>query len=96
MLRKPAVLREVNDRVREVSAARVGAAEPIGFLCECGDPDCLGVVDLTIAEYEAIRSVPNRFLLLAGHERPGADGVVARDDRYVIVAPRAAPSPATG
>jgi hypothetical protein len=86
----PAILREVNNRIRDVSVARVGVAEPIGFLCECGDVDCLGVIDVTIADYEAIRSLPNRFLVLAGHELHDADDVVARDSGYVIVATSAA------
>ncbi len=92
MLGKPSILRAVNDRIRDVSATTTAAAEAIGFLCECGDVDCLGVIDVTIAEYEAVRSLPNRFVVLAGHELPDADEVVARDNGYLIVAKRSGAS----
>jgi hypothetical protein len=83
------LFREVNERIRDVSVDRWDGS-PIGFLCECDDPECVEVLDLAIADYDAIRSVPNRFILVRGHESPGVEGVVARSNGYLIVEKRPA------
>ena len=41
--------------------------EPIGFRCECARLGCNGLVMLTRAEYDYIRSDPRRFVMIAGH-----------------------------
>lgn len=38
------------------------------FVCECGDSHCHETVMLSIDEYEQIRTHPNWFFLIAGHE----------------------------
>jgi hypothetical protein len=88
-LQNTSLLRQVNERIREVIKAWGDASEPVGFLCECGDPNCVGVVKIMTADYEAIRSAPGRFLLLGGHELEAGE-VVARNNGYVIVANPAA------
>lgn len=85
MHRNSFLFREVNQRIRDVSASWIDTSEPVGFLCECGDRDCIDVLELGVADYEAIRSVPNRFLVRQGHELPDVDDVVARVNGYVIV-----------
>lgn len=77
------LIRAVNDRIRDVNDPG-GDSVPVGFLCECGDIDCQGAVDITVADYEAVRSEPGRFLLLAGHESPAYE-VLARTNGYVVV-----------
>jgi hypothetical protein len=84
------LFREVNERIREISVERWAPPDRIGFLCECGDTECANVVSLAVAEYDAIRSVPNRFLLIHGHESPDSEAVVARSNGYVIVERRLA------
>jgi hypothetical protein len=88
-LRSSALFREVNERVREVGNAWGVPSEPIGFLCECGDAKCIGVLSVTLAEYEAIRAAPERFLVLRGHELPDSDQVVDGVNGYLIVERRA-------
>jgi hypothetical protein len=84
--RNSALFRHVNDRIHEVSGTW-GNSGPIGFLCECGDPDCVAVVDLAVEDFEMIRSTPGRLLVRGGHE--GSDAVVAREGDYVVVDRRA-------
>jgi hypothetical protein len=86
--RNSALFRAVNERIRDVSTTWAGASEPIGFLCECGDADCDGVLQTTIPTFEATRSKVDHFLVLRGHESPGGDRVIAQDDGYLIVAKR--------
>ena len=75
------LFREVNERIEDLA---VNAAHP-EFVCECLDASCDLRVAMTIAEYEHIRSEPNRFFLLPGHNSPGIDEVVEATDRYLIV-----------
>ena len=81
--RNSLLIRAVNDRIRDVNDPG-GASGPVGFLCECGDIDCQGAVDMRVADYETIRSRPGRFVLLAGHESP-AHEVLARMNGYLVV-----------
>jgi hypothetical protein len=74
---KSSLLREVNERILEVSTTWAGAAAPIGFICECGDAECVSVVTLTAEDYGAIRSAPGRFVLHRGHPPVGAGDVAA-------------------
>jgi hypothetical protein len=84
------VFREVNERIRDISVERWAGPDPAGFLCECRDTACVEVLSLAVTEYDTIRSVPNRFVLLDGHESPDVEAVVARNNGYVIVERRLA------
>jgi hypothetical protein len=58
----------------------------VPFICECATESCVVVVDLSLAEYEEVRSSPTRFFVAPGHEE--SEGVVSMLDdrgRYVLV-----------
>ncbi|HEY7003418.1 MAG TPA: hypothetical protein VH281_03995 [Gaiellaceae bacterium] len=76
-----ALLREVNERIEKLAE---DAAHP-EFLCECADPDCIDTIELSIAEYEAIRSSPVRFPVKRDHDYPEFERVVEEHERYVVV-----------
>jgi hypothetical protein len=57
----------------------------IGFLCECGRLGCNVVVELTSAEYQAVRTNARRFFLVDGHEMPETEDVVERHERFTVV-----------
>ena len=40
---------------------------------------------MTIAEYEAVRTQDDRFVLFPGHETPGLERVIQQDERFVVV-----------
>ena len=71
------LLRQVNERILEVSTTWAGVAAPIGFLCECGNADCVSVVTLTADEYDAIRATPGGVVLHQGHPPVGTEEVAA-------------------
>jgi hypothetical protein len=84
--RNDAVFRAANERI-ELAAARVQAAEPLPFICECADLTCRELVPLTRAEYEGVRRQPTWFLVAPGHEG-GSDGaarIVERGNAYFVV-----------
>ena len=80
-----ALFREVNERVAkygDVPAYRDGFTAAI---CECSDAQCTEVVELTLAEYESIRTHGERFAVLVGHEATDLERVVERNDRFAVV-----------
>lgn len=79
------LFRDVNERVREISDDAWNVAEPIEFLCECVQTECLERISLTLPAYEEVRSNPTHFFLVPGHERPDLEFVVAVGDGYVVV-----------
>jgi hypothetical protein len=78
--RNEALFREVNERIKDVGED----AETL-LLCECGDLGCSEVVELTPADYEAVRAEGDLFFLVPGHEDLAVDRAVRRTDRLLIV-----------
>jgi hypothetical protein len=64
------LLREVNARIREVGREGTESVNGLEFVCECGDGDCVSMVELTTLEYDDIRL--ERGLVLATGHRPVA------------------------
>jgi hypothetical protein len=62
------LLREVNNRVREVGREGAESVSGLEFVCECGDGECVAMVDLTVEEYDGIR-LGSGFVLAVGHAR---------------------------
>ena len=60
--------------------------EPIPFVCECGDPDCVQALLVTAAEFTGAHSAANRFMVLPGHVYPDVERVVESDPRFQVVA----------
>ena len=75
------LFREVNERIRELRRS----SDPIDFACECTLDGCSDSMPLTMAEYEAVRSVPAHFAVLPGHEVAEVERVVAENGRYAVV-----------
>jgi len=78
------LFRTVNERLhnRMMELAVSGRAPRI---CECNDPDCLQILELTIEEYAAVRSSPDRYFVARGHAQPELERVVERRDEFDIV-----------
>jgi hypothetical protein len=79
--RKQSLYREVNERIEAFALDDSSA----GFVCECVREECDKRVPLTLEEYERIRSSPNRFVVLAGHQDSEVEGVVEANGRYLVV-----------
>jgi hypothetical protein len=78
-----ALFRDVNERIAE-SAQRFESSDA-EFVCECADPSCTERVEVTLDDYEEVRSEPTTFLLRPGHEHPDIERVVERRRRYNVV-----------
>lgn len=81
----------------EINGRRINEAiEPRGrgdaaavFVCECGYLGCSETVKIEVAEYEAVRTSFDRFLVVPGHEIEEVDRVVERHGNYLVVVKRA-------
>jgi hypothetical protein len=82
LARNQAIFREVNERLREI-------ANPVeistDYVCECSAVDCHIAIELELDEYEAVRSLPNVFVIEPGHERLEVERVLEENDRYMLV-----------
>jgi hypothetical protein len=79
-----ALFRQVNERIEEVNE-KLDSEGLSDFLCECGDDDCTMPISLTLAEYEAVRSVPTHFAIAPGHEVVDVEDLISTGDRYSVV-----------
>jgi hypothetical protein len=52
---------------------------------ERADPSCVETVELSLGEYETIRTSPVRFPVKPGHDYPEFERVVDENDRYAVV-----------
>ena len=75
------LFREVNERIEELRPSSLFAE----FICECLDEACTEQVSLSVEEYETVRSDPNQFFVLPGHQVAAVEDVVATTDRYLVV-----------
>jgi hypothetical protein len=80
-----AVYREVNERVLGINERFGIDAERVSFICECGRLACTERIELTVEEYEAVRSSPVRFALVPGHDDPDVETVVEQNERFAVV-----------
>lgn len=84
--RNQALHREVNERIKELNERFDEALTAGGnWICECFDPDCAETMELTLGEYEELRTHKNRFAVLPGHVLETVERVVEQHDNYVLV-----------
>jgi len=88
--RNEALFREVNERIEGIStefAERDQQQERLRLrlVCECGREQCVEVVEATVAEYEAVRASPRRFLVVPGHEHTDTARVVERNSGFFVI-----------
>jgi len=67
--------------------------------CECGSDECMTPIEMTLAEYQAVRAGPTRWVISSTHIDATADSVIARRNGYALIEhasdllSREAPSP---
>jgi hypothetical protein len=84
-MRAEDVFRNVNDRIAE-KGSEFALRLPWPFLCECSDMSCFARLELTLEEYEELRSHPGRYLTVPGHDV--AKTVVVEQSEEVAFAER--------
>ena len=78
------LFRDVNERILEIEGDR-WRVDPVDFMCECGDIECMRVVQLSLEDYERLRSEPTHFGVIPGHELLDVERVVERHEHFLVV-----------
>jgi hypothetical protein len=83
--RNEALFRRVNERLEEVNDAFDSVVDDAEFVSECASIDCIERIELTLAEYETLRSVPTHFVVKPAHVLPESERIVDERGGYTIV-----------
>jgi hypothetical protein len=86
--RNEAMFREAIERIeRAAEELNLRGAGVLPFICECADPTCTEIVQLTPAQYTAVRAHPARFVTAPGHVRnsEGWGPVVEEHGTFTVV-----------
>jgi hypothetical protein len=79
------LFRSVNEEIERLGQGAGPESLYTAFVCECSDGTCAERIQLTIAEYEDVRSHSRWFATASGHVNLRIERVVRTTDRYVIV-----------
>jgi hypothetical protein len=77
--------RDHNNRRVAFEEHLLGPDEPVPFVCECGDGECIEGVELTVDEYTSAHSAPNRFTVKPDHVFPEVERVTQTGARFWVV-----------
>lgn len=82
-----AVFREVNERITGLAKLfKWGEPEPLDLVCECRNATCTQRIEITRAEYKALRTEETHFALYPGHADPEIERVISSHKGYEVVA----------
>ena len=81
-----AVFRQINERLEVLAAAFEGVVSTGVFVCECAAIDCVEQLELSLEEYEDVRSDPNQFVVVRRHVVAEVETVTRESERYAVVA----------
>ena len=76
--------RTANQALHDLVEERVPDTQPVAFICECANDECMGRVEVSLDEWEAVASKPNHFLMEADHPRSESEEVVGSLGEYQI------------
>jgi hypothetical protein len=79
------LFRQVNERVEILNQAFDPLVAQGEWVCECADMSCVEQIEMSLAEYTALRADGNTFAVKPGHEVLDVETVVRATDRYVVV-----------
>jgi hypothetical protein len=83
-----AVFREINEGIERGQWPGEEDA-PVSFRCECARLGCNELIELTVNEYESVRTNPRRFIVVPGHEQLEVETVVESRPGYLVIEKKA-------
>src|SRR5436309_12625619 len=85
LAKNEAVFRDVNERIEEIARAPGAAGALHEFLCECVNGDCYERVQLSLTEYEQVRSDATHFVVVPGHVDGTIERLIRETERFAVV-----------
>ena len=85
LLKNEQVFRDYNNRRVSFEQDADAGDELVPFVFECGDPECIEGMEMTVDDFEAAHSAPDRFSVKPGHVFPEVERVVESHDRFWLV-----------
>jgi hypothetical protein len=85
--RTDSAFRDANEQIVVRAEEELSDGEQaVPFICECADEDCATIVQLTLSEYEDVRTDSRQFLNVIGHERSeGLVEIVSTNHNHLVV-----------
>ena len=77
---KRLLMREVNERIRDVTTRFQVVTGTYHLLCECPGSACFQRLEIPTSIYEELRTYEDRFLVGTGHEQLEQERVVAQKE----------------
>lgn len=82
-----AVFREVNERIKGLAKLfHWDKPDALDLVCECRKSTCVERIEMSWAEYEAVRAEHTHFALYPGHSEPEIEHVISSHQGYEVVA----------
>jgi len=85
LLKNEQVFRDDNNRRVAFERDADATDELVPFVCECGDPECIEGMEMTVDDFTSAHSAPDRFAVKPGHVFPEVERVLASHDRFWLV-----------
>jgi hypothetical protein len=79
------LFRAVNEKVKRLNIVFASLLDTFEIACECADRDCIQMLDIAPADYDAVRSNPRRFVVLPAHVDHEVETVVSDAGAYLVV-----------
>ena len=82
------LFRTANDRLRRQIENAVPAGQPVPFICECMNELCMERIEMTMGDYQHVRSSEDTFAVAPGHAASDGEVVVEERGAFHVVRKR--------
>ena len=79
------LFREVNERIKGLNESFATLTDEMQIVCECGVASCVERFPMRPEAYEELRSNPDHFAIVPGHEIPDVERIVSHYGDYDVV-----------
>lgn len=85
--RADSAFRDANEQIlARAEEQLMDGGQLVPFICECADEDCVTIVQLTVPEYEEVRTDSRQFVNVIGHQRAeGLVTIVSTNHTHLVV-----------
>jgi hypothetical protein len=87
MAKNEVASREINEEIEKAYQGEP-RANRIDIMCECARMMCDAAIDITLDEYQNVRSDPRQFAIVPEHLIGDIERIVYENDRFAVVAKR--------